>query len=409
MLPRRHFKPKDHWVIDGTLPHSQGLTCGKLTFISGQVDLDGHARVTRPGDLPAQTAISMRYFARVLEEAGRDLADVVHMRVFYVNAGRVEETRLLEDIAAAMGDIEGPGPAITLVPLEALAFPGMLIEIEGIAMRGENGERLARTAAWSPDCATLPRPFVHALRVGEMIFTSGISALGPDGGIAGKGSLTDQSRVVLARLDGLLNQLGADLQDVVMTRLFNAEPGLMEDWKAPALLRASHYREPGPAATGISVPRLFPDGLMLVNDVIAMRGTDGARLPRQHVWPRDHWDWPVHLPYRHGIRCGDLVFLGGQVPLTPAAAVMHDGDLVRQTGAAMDYIGRVLDGFGLGFEHVVKVNSYYVGAASEATLLQNARARFERFAHPGPTTTGVPVPYLAYRGMLTEIDIVAMA
>jgi enamine deaminase RidA (YjgF/YER057c/UK114 family) len=275
-------------------------------------------------------------------------------------------------------------------------------------MRGENGETLPRTAAWDPALADLPTPFVHALRVGEMIFTSAITAEDRKGRIAEKGSLAGQSRIVLPRIDGLLRQLGADLQDTVKTMLFNAEPGRKEDWREPALIRAAHYREPGPAATGISVPRLYPEGLMLKNDVIAMRGPDGARLPRHHAWPDDHWDWPVHLPYRHAIRCGDLCFLGGQVPLSPSSDLLHEGDLVAQTRAAMDYIERALQGVGSDLRHVVRVNSYYVGGASQETLLLNARARFERFQPPGTTSTGVPLPYLAYPGMLTEIDVIAM-
>jgi len=56
---------------------------------------------------------------------------------------------------------------------------------------------------------------------------------------------------------------------------------------------------------------LWPEGAMVLNAVIAMRGLDAARLPRRTAWPSGHWDWPVHLPYRHGLICGDLVFLGG--------------------------------------------------------------------------------------------------
>jgi enamine deaminase RidA (YjgF/YER057c/UK114 family) len=407
MLPRRAARPADHWAIHD-VPHSQGLRCGKLFFVSGQVDLDRNAQVTHPGDMAAQTRIAMDYVGRVLGEGGLDTADLVRLTAFYVNDGTRNEDELAAALAAHLDAIEGPGPVLTLVPLEALAFPGMLIEIEGIAMRGENGERLSRTAAWDPALPALPPPFVHALRVGEMIFTSGITARGRDGEIAAAGSLSDQSRVVLGRLDGLLRQLGADLQDSVKTMLYNVEPGTYEDWREPALVRAAHYREPGPAATGISLPRLWPKGVMIKNDITAMRGLDGERLARSHYWPEGHWDWPVHLPYRHGIRCGDLVFLGGQVPLAPDASVTHAGDLAAQTGDAMDYIGRVLAGFGLGFQHVVKVNAFYVGGADLATLSVNALKRFSYFSPPGPTSTGVPVPWLAYPKMGIEIDIVAM-
>jgi enamine deaminase RidA (YjgF/YER057c/UK114 family) len=142
--------------------------------------------------------------------------------------------------------------------------------------------------------------------------------------------------------------------------------------------------------------------------VIAMRGVDGQRLPRTHVWPDRHWDWTVHLPYRHGLRCGDLVFVGGQVPLGPEANLLAAGDMVAQTRIAMDYIGRVLGELGLGFGHVVKVNSFYAGDVGVEVLYPNLETRFSYFAATGPTSTGIPLPSLAYEGMLTEIDVVAM-
>jgi len=410
MLPRRYVNPSGHWRLGlASTNNSQGIVCNRFVFVAGQVDLDERTRVRHPGDLMAQATGAMEYVARVLAGARADMADLVKLTVFYVNDGTVDEDGLLRHLAGCLGPLPGPGPAVTVVPLPALAYPGMLIEIEGIAMRHPNGQRLARAAAWSPEGPPLPAPFSQALRSEEMIFTSAVSARDGGSAIAHSGDIAAQSRVMLGRLDRLLRQLGADLQDAVKTNLFNADGGTKASWAESALIRAGHYREPGPAATGITVPLLWPAGLMTKNDIIAMRGPDGSRLPRTHVWPDNHWDWTVHLPYRHGLKCGDLVFLGGQVPLAPDAAVLAPGDMVAQTRLAMDYIGRVLGELGLGFGHVVKVNSFYAGAVGEEVLRPNAETRFGYFPAHGPTSTGVPVPTLAYEGMLTEIDIIAMA
>ena len=191
---------------------------------------------------------------------------------------------------------------------------------------------------------------------------------------------------MLRRLNELLRQLGADLDDVVKSNLFNVDGGTKTTWERSALIRAGHYREPGPTATGITVPQLWPTGLMTKNDVIAMRGVDGSRLPRTHVWPDGHWDWTVHLPYRHGLRCGDLAFLGGQVPLAPNADVLAPGDMVAQTKISMNYVGRVLGELGLGFGHVVKVNSFYAGGVGEEVLRPNAETRFSYFPANGLTS-----------------------
>jgi len=315
---------------------------------------------------------------------------------------------VLNLIATDLGEFEGPGPAITLVPIETNCFDGLSIEIEGIAMRGQNGERLPRSAAWIPDGNKLPAAFSQAVRCGQMIFTSGQTSENLDGTIVESGSLVAQSRIVLNKLERLLNGLGADLADSVKTNVFNVEPGKQETWKEAALIRASFYPEPGPAATGLSLTRLATPGLMIRNDVIAMRGIDGSRLLRQAVWPTAHWDWPVHLPYRHGLKVGDLVFLGGQVSLTTTGEVIDPGEIEPQTRKAMINIQKVLGEFGLDFEHIVKINTFYSGVEGQTDLLKNATVRSEYYRSPGPVSTGIPFPYLAYEDMLIEIDCIAM-
>jgi enamine deaminase RidA (YjgF/YER057c/UK114 family) len=411
MLARRYINPSGHWRLGLKVANSsQGIVCNKFIFVAGQVDLDERTKVRHPGDLAAQATGAMAYLGRVLAGAGADMGDLVKLTVFYLSDGSIDEDDLLRHLGGCLGPLSGPGPAVTAVPLPGLAYPGMLIEIEGIAMRHPNGQRLGRVAAWSPECQHhLPPPFSLALRCEELIFTSAITSRDARGAIAHSGDIAAQSRVMLGQLNQLLRLLGADLDDTVKTNVFNVDGGSKASWAEPALIRAGHYREPGPAATGITLPRLWPAGVMTKNDVIAMRGVDGSRLPRTHVWPDNHWDWTVHLPYRHGVRCGDLVFLGGQVPLAPDAAVLASGDMVAQTRIAMDYIGRILSELGMGFGHVVKVNSFYTGAVGEEILRPNVETRFSYFPAQGPTSTGVPVTSLAYEGMLTEIDIIAMA
>ena len=147
---------------------------------------------------------------------------------------------------------------------------------------------------------------------------------------------------------------------------------------------------------------------MVRNDVIAMRGRDGRRLARAAVWPDGHWDWPLHLPYRHGLRVGDMVFLGGQVALTADARVIDPGDVAAQTATAMGNIERVLAALGLDMGHVVRVNTFYVGGVGEQELHRNAAVRARHYRPPGPTSTGVPMAYLAYEQMVIEIDVIAM-
>lgn len=408
MLPRHSFHPDDHLSIGTPLNHSHGIRCGDMIFIGGQADIDASARVTCPDDLEAQTRIAMADVRKVLAGMGADLGDLVKLTAFYTITDAADEAGILDIMASFFTGQATPGPTLTLVPIETHCFDGLTIEIEAIAMRGQNGERLARSVAWIADGARLPSVFSQALRCRQMLFTSGQTAEDEAGNILADGNLPEQSHIVLGKLQRLLNALGADLYDSVKANVFNVEPGEQEEWKSAALVRASYYREPGPAATGLSLRRLARDGLMLRYDVIAMRGEDGARLPRETAWPTGHWDWPVHLPYRHGLKVGDLVFLGGQVSLTSSGEVIDPGDTPMQTETAMLNIQKVLAELGLDFEHIVKINTFYVGSRGQKDLLQNASIRSRYYRPPGPASTGIPFPYLAYQDMMIEIDCIAM-
>jgi len=408
MLPRRSFYPEGHLSIGIPLTHSHGLVCGDMIFIGGQADINADAKVTSPNDLEKQTRIAMLGVITVLDGVGSDVSDLVKLTAFYILGENPDEKLVLNTIAECLGDLTTPGPAITLVPIETNCFDGLSIEIEGIAMRGQNGEKLARSASWIPDGNSLPSVFSQGVRCGEMIFTSGQTSEDSDGVVSEPGNIVQQGKIVLNKLDRILKGLGADLADAVKTNVFNVEAGEMEGWKEAALSRASFFPEPGPVATGLSLTRMANPELMVRNDVIAMRNIDGSRIERQAVWPTDHWDWPVHLPYRHGLRVGDLVFLGGQVALSSASEILHPKDIEAQTHIAMLNIQKVLAELNLDFEHIVKINTFYTGVNGQTDLLKNATIRSEYYRPPGPASTGIPFSYLAYEDMMIEIDCIAM-
>jgi len=405
MAARRYTWPDGHWDWPIHVTHKHGVRCGEMIFFGGQVDLDSAGNVRNPGDLTAQTRAAMEYIRVILAELDADMADLVNLICFYVHNRDEDRDRLLTEVAAALG--EGPGPVISLVPLPALAYEDMVVEIEGVAMRGADGARLARTASNAGTPTPLPAPFSHALRCGRMLFVGGQTALDADG-VVEAGDLIAQSRLVTERIGGLLGDLGAGYNDVVKLNRYYVAGGTAAEWEGSALTVASYFAEPGPAATGIPIPALFRDGLMISVEVTAMLGEDGGPRSRQHAWPDGHWDWPVHLPYKHGVKHGNMIYVGGQVSIDSKGAVIDPGDLVTQTRTSMANIARVLGEFGLGLDDVVKVTAFYAGNASAEVLHDNLSIRSSSFTEPGPATTGIPLPCLAYEKMEIEIEVVAM-
>ena len=289
-----------------------------------------------------------------------------------------------------------------------LCYPDMLVEIEGIAMRAENGDRLPRKCVHDSSFPKLPDAFSHVIKCGEMIFTSDMSALSPTGDVESPGDIAAQSKIMMTRLENVLGLVGADMGDVLKLNIFYAGDGTAEDWEKSAKIRAGFFKEPGPAATGIPVLNFPQSGLMTKIAVTAMRDENGSRMQKHYSWPDGHWDWSTHLPYKHGNKCGRMIHLGGQVSLDSSANVIDPDDMVAQTRRAMDNIASVLAEFGATLDDVVKVTTFYEGKASAEALHDNLLIRSSSYTEPGPATTGIPVPFLVYERMVIEIEVTAM-
>ena len=405
-MEKRHVWPEGHWNWPIEVTHKHGVRCGEMAWVGGQVDLTPEGAVCNPGDLAAQTRSVMAHFARVLEELDCDLEDLVILHCFYVNDGSLDENGFL----AAVGECLPPGarPALTAVPVPYLAYEGLQVEIEGYAMRRENGERTPRSFAGAGAASPLPPPFCPALRSGKMIFVSAQSPIEASGEVLHPGDIVAQTRHVMGQVRELLAELGADFDDVVKLNRWYAGDAGIASFEPAALACAAHFREPGPAATGIPIPRHANDEVKIKIAVVAMRGEDGRRLPRRYVWPDSLWDWHVHLPYKHGLQCEEMIFTGGQVSLDERGRAVHPRDLSAQTHQAMVHIGTILRELGADYGDVCKMIAIYAGDCGAEALHANLPIRSSYFADPGPATTGIPMPVLAYDAMMVEIDAFAM-
>jgi enamine deaminase RidA (YjgF/YER057c/UK114 family) len=408
MLTRRYVWPKGHWSWPIKVSHKHGLRCGEFLFAGGQVDLDAKGSVRHAGDLPAQTRAAAGHVRTVIEALGGDLEDLVKLVVYYVARGDADEAAMLAVLRGALGP--SPMPVLSTVPVPYLAYPGLMVEIDAIAMRGPDGRRIAKRVAEPAGHWTWPAKagFAQGLRCGRMIYVGGQRPLDGGSRVVPRGDIVGQSHRAMENVGAVLAALGAGFDDAVKFNAYYVGQGTAADWEAAARARASYFTEPGPAATGIPLPEILPDGTLFQIEVWAMLAEDGTRLPRRHSWPQGHWDWPIHLPYKHGLRCGEMMFLGGQVALTPEAEVLHRRDTAAQTRIAMANIARVLALLDAGIDDVVKVNAFYEGDGTYDNLHENLAVRSAAFREPGPVTTGIPLPCLAYRDMMIEIDTIAM-
>jgi enamine deaminase RidA (YjgF/YER057c/UK114 family) len=106
-------------------------TGGRLVFVAGQVADDAAGNLVGPGDLAAQARQVFANVGRSLAAAGAGPEQVAKITIYVVH----HRPEFLPDISEARTAVFGDHkPADTLVGVEALAEPGYLIEVEGIAV-----------------------------------------------------------------------------------------------------------------------------------------------------------------------------------------------------------------------------------------------------------------------------------
>lgn len=401
VFPRGHWR----WPVAGNYSH--GIRVGDLILVGGQTSITADGKVGHAGDHLMQMAVAVENVAGVLGECGADLDDLVKLVVYYVNRGEIDEWALLAHLRRVLGP--HAKPAVTAIPVPHLPVPGLVVEIEAVAMRGADGARLPRTIAAPPGHWSWPEKadFAHGVRCGQMIFVSGQMALDDERRVLAPGDIVQQSHIVLHNIAAVLGEFGANLDDSVRFFIFYRGTGTTEDWEVAVKVRASYFTEPGPCGTAIPVPTYFPEDLTIKMEVWAMLGEDGSRLPREHSWPEGHWDWSVHLPFKHGCKCGNLIFVGGQVPTDDRGRTLAVGDIEAQTDIAMRYLERVVASYGRSLDDVIKVSAFYADESSKAAMARNLGRRSTYFADPGPTTTEVSVPFLALTDMWVEFEAIA--
>src|SRR2546422_8563500 len=108
-------------------------------------------------------------------------------------------------------------------------------------------------------------------------------------------------------------------------------------------------------------------------------------------------------PYVQAVRCGNLLFLSGQIALDPATGQLHGGSVREQTARALENIKAVLEAGGSDLRRVLKTTVYVTDMAAFAEM-NEVYARY--FPHDPPARSTVAAAALP-RGALVEIEAIA--
>jgi len=113
---------------------------------------------------------------------------------------------------------------------------------------------------------------------------------------------------------------------------------------------------------------------------------------------------PPRGPYSPAVRCGDFIYVSGQVPVDPQTNKPVIGDIREETRQVLNNIRGVLDGCGATLADVVKCQVFLTDV-KEFAAMNEVYAEF--FGEAKPARTTVAISALPLPGAKVEIDAVA--
>jgi enamine deaminase RidA (YjgF/YER057c/UK114 family) len=109
--------------------------------------------------------------------------------------------------------------------------------------------------------------FAPAVRAGDTIYVSGMTAAGDDGKVVGVGDIVAQTRFIFEKARKVLAAAGATMDDVVMTRDFFTTK---EGYAGTADVRREFFGDSFPAATGVEVAGLLRRDALIEIEFVAV-------------------------------------------------------------------------------------------------------------------------------------------
>jgi enamine deaminase RidA (YjgF/YER057c/UK114 family) len=109
--------------------------------------------------------------------------------------------------------------------------------------------------------------FSPAVRAGNLLFISGMTAGDEAGQIVGRGDIVAQTRYIFAKMGRLLEAAGAGFEHVVQTTEYVTTT---ENYGKTAAVRREIFRDRFPTATGVIVAGLLREGALIEISAIAV-------------------------------------------------------------------------------------------------------------------------------------------
>ena len=108
-------------------------------------------------------------------------------------------------------------------------------------------------------------PYSQAIKVGNIVYTSGQIPIDPATGVFVEGGIKEQTRQSLLNVKAILEEAGLTMANVVKTTVFMAD---MNDFADMNAVYAEFFAEPYPTRSAVAVKTL-PKGALVEIEVVA--------------------------------------------------------------------------------------------------------------------------------------------
>ena len=134
MMNVQHINPDSTYNSLQTRGYTQVVSvegAGRLIFVSGQLPLDANGVVVGIGDIEQQARAVFDNIENSLRSAGAEAYHIVKLTTYVTDI--VKHPPLVRKVRAAVFGSQTP-PASTMVEVPRFALPGVLIEIDALAV-----------------------------------------------------------------------------------------------------------------------------------------------------------------------------------------------------------------------------------------------------------------------------------
>lgn len=371
---------------------AQGAAAGEFVFLAQ--DGRGSNGALDDPSTKGQARSALKNLATGLKAAGLDVSSIVSLMVYlprYEGAAEASEV-----LAAAFGNDPKNLPAITLVGIAGLEA-GCLVRMDAIATTSGDRESFRHT-----DLPLAQGSLCHGVRVGDLVFLSGIDATDGHGNSALPPTIQAQTTETLSRIRRLLGMQDLALGDLCRTFMFmpgtKYRPGYGEARKA--VYNGIFADDEFPPNSGIYIPALGPN-VLLRSAAIAYRGAKTiVASPKVRKAPGS---------FSQSMRVGDWLLIAGQDAVGFNREVENEDSLEGQIEATLRHLKDIVEAAAGTLDDVVKTTVYLIAGQDRSRFARAYRDFFTRCLGSSTMPAGLTmeVQELSPR-CLVEIDGVAL-